>query len=118
METAGHETPQLSEWVTKELEVHNLRQQVQSELARVANLTHSSVHVLEEGATVAERELVREGREQGRIISARELLQRRLEWLAAYEHDVAKRIEGAMRRQRASARGARGGARHRANGGP
>ena len=119
METAGSETPQLSEWVTHELEVHELRRRVESELARVANLTHTDVRTLQAGAAAAEGALMREGRAQGRVILAKELLRRRLEWLAAYEHDTAKRIEEAMRKGRGYARGSRGGAAHRrANGGP
>ena len=59
------------------------------------NLTHTDVHTLRAGATAAEGALAREGRAQGRVVLAKELLQRRLEWLAAYEHDTAKRIEEA-----------------------
>ena len=58
------------------------------------------MHVLLEGATVAENTLLSEVREQGRIAMAKELMQRRLEWLAAFEHDTSKRVEDAMRRQR------------------
>ena len=85
---------------------------VESEIVRVANVTHTDVHTLRAGATAAEGALAREGRAQGRVVLAKELLQRRLEWLAAYEHDTAKRIEEAMRK-RGYARGSRSGAKHR-----
>ena len=118
MEAAGPVTPQLSEWVTNGLEVHELGRRVESEIVRVANVTHTDVHTLRAGATAAEGALAREGRAEGRVVLAKELLQRRLEWLAAYEHDTAKRIEEAMRK-RGYARGSRSGAKHRrANGGP
>ena len=119
MEMAGTEAPQLNAWVTHELEVHELRRRVESEIARVANETHTDVRTLEAGAVAAEGKLMREGRAQGRVILAKELLLRRLEWLAAYEHDTAKRIEVAMRKGHGSVRGSRGGVAHRrANGGP